>query len=203
MKHTRFMGAVLAAALVLVGCGSGESSSAGESAEVTYEKFEVVTMESEGGYDCDTMDKLLERSTAVVIGEYVGEPVTEGDAPRPGVTRARFRVEQVLDGSITATGDNEVTIAARYEFREQDGAKTLVTESGLSPAHPGDRWVLFLNYDEEQGCCYITGDVSGRYPLPESLDKPDGYGYKNGLLEPERFNYEICKQVYERYRLEE
>ena len=204
MKHTERFAAAALAALLLVGCGSGAGSASDLSAEeMTYEKFEVEIMEGDTAYSCDTLDSLLEKSTAVVLGEYVDEPVTEGDAPRPGITKAQFRIEQVLDGSVTAAGDSVITIAGRYEFRSPDDTKTLVTESGLSPAHPGDKWLLFLFFDEERGCYAITGDVSGRYPLPENLDKPDGYGYKNGLLEPGRFNYEICKQVYERYGLEE
>ena len=139
MKHTERFAAAALAALLLVGCESGDGSASDRSAEeMTYEKFEVEIMEGDTAYSCDTLDSLLEKSTAVVLGEYVGEPVTEGDAPRPGITKAQFRIEQVLDGSVTAAGDSVITVAGRYEFRSPDDTSDLALRHQIpSCALPG------------------------------------------------------------------
>ncbi len=191
---------LLCVLLLLCSCGSADSSGKSEqaSSKESDDSFEVVKVDADVAYFCYTLDELLERSDAVVIGEYVGESSTQKDGSRTGLTKAGFKVERVLAGSVTA---DEITVTRRYEFQNQGGVKTLVSESELSPACTGDRWIMFLIYNEEKDYYGITSDVNGRFPLPEDLDKPDGYGCINGVLEPLRFSRSLCEDVYEHFGL--
>ena len=208
MKKTNFsfLTFFIVLSLLLAGCGSADDSNNRtentnknqntEGTKETTDSIEIVSWEADREYYCYTLDDLLKHSDAVIVGKTVSEPEKDNSTDLK-TSLIKVEVERVLEGSVEA---DEITLSRLYQFYDKD---TVISLGELAPDALNDRWILFLVHDPERGEYGITSDGAGRYPLPENLDKPDGYGYKNGLLEPERFNYEICKQVYERYRLEE
>ena len=209
--------AAAAAACIVIGAGvflarpgvvisdpdTSEAASAAESPAATdngaadsiTDSVEVIQIATDRAYYCYTLEELLEYSDAVIVGEIISEPeaVSDSDLSRSLV---RVRVERVLEGSVPS---EEITLLRSYQYYN---SSTIVSSGELSPDTVGERWIMFLVYNEEKDRYGITSDGMGRYPLPENLDKPDGFGYKNGLLESGRFSYPVCEQVYERYGLE-
>ncbi len=116
-----------------------------------------------------TLPELEADSDIIVVGEYVEIP-TRQLTPESGiflsdaVSRSEIRVTEVLQGDGISAGDR-LAVTQRYGVLEDENR--LVSFSGLTPMNKGDSWIFFLNYDEESSAYWCTGDVGGRYPLPE------------------------------------
>ena len=215
--------AALCLAASLGGCGSSDSSAADikvadtqssvrESSDDTQssvpgssdDSFELFTGIVDRFDRCDTLDQLIENSQAVIIGEIVGEPETEAkyEENNPNnidwiTASAKVKVEKILAGSCP----DEITVKQNSGFADKNGKRILYAFSDLSPMKQGDKWIFFLSYQKDYDCYWPTGDGQGRCPLPEDLDKPDSYGFVNGLIKDSGFLKSVYDQIKEKFGL--
>lgn len=128
--------------------------------------------------------ELIERADIIMIGEYIDEFTPSELAykgnPNSGTTRSRIKALKIFKGS-ELINDGEVTVMHEYIYWHMENEKDrLVLDTYLVPMYKGDRAIFLLFYNENNKC-FDTGDLFGRYPLPENKDKPDRLGFVNGL----------------------
>jgi hypothetical protein len=122
---------------------------------IMYHKFESLI-----NADLIVIGEFTER--AEEFFEYSYDDYFEKDIVRGAESFNQLRVTHVLKGDIRV--GEVVTVAQAYAYEAERGV--LITFSGLTPMHKGDRWIYFLEYDENTQAYKSSGDSCGRFPVP-------------------------------------
>ena len=145
-----------------VGCGiknNDEKNSKPEASDI-----EVVHLEADRPI-YDDVSELAESADLIVIGEFIKDSEQELIYDNGGVfvsvtSTNEIAVQKVLKGSVD--GDT-LQIVQDYGI---DRTNRLITFSDMTPMEKGDRWIFFLVYDEYRDAYWVSGDYTGRYPVP-------------------------------------
>lgn len=189
----------------MAAAASAEESKA-ETVAVNTDDFETVQVDVMRGEIYNTLDELIAHSTAVVIGEFTSDEGTEFTYSDPdaqknmswAVSKAGLRIEKVLSGELN---EENIVLCENYGFKETDGKMKLYAFTELAPMNVGEKWIIFLSRSDE-GSWWITGDANGRWPLPSQLGKTDASKFKNGRINENGFDEKLCKEIYERFKVE-
>lgn len=211
--------AVFAAGIFLLSaaaCGKQAESNGNETNNQSANGGEKVQMYKDAVLVPSNVDRMiyedfenLEKSSdLVVVGEFVNEThqvlkyMDEENKKYlyDAVSDNMFKITKVLKGDKSV--NDEVKVSQRYGYCEQDGVKTLAAFSGLTPMNKGDKWILFLFYDEAEETYWVTGDFTGRYPVPDGKTKTQSDSAEVlGLFETGEFNSKLYEEILERYKL--
>ncbi len=132
-------------------------------------KFETAFKICDGDYY--SYRDLINSSDLAVVGEFVDDPRQDidpnsrnVDSTRDVYSYNRFKIDTVLtaEGPTSAESGTEIVISQRYAIVNGE----YLCFSDLTPMFKGDRWVYFLDYDEERKVYYPLNDYMGRYPDP-------------------------------------
>ena len=80
-----------------------------------------------------------------------------------GSCKNTFAITKVLKGNKDI---KEAIIHMGYYVVEEKGQYSVIYGSQVKPMRKGDYWLMFLTKDEKTNLYYITGDFTGRYPIP-------------------------------------
>lgn len=126
---------------------------------------------------CSSLTEVEEEATIIVEveAENVLDQVVstfydaklQKEMPSAGYTRRELKVAKVYQGEVNV-GDKIVLLHDYFIWENADKTKQLISISGFKPMKKGDKYLLFLAWDEGKEGYYVVGDYQGIYPVEDT-----------------------------------
>lgn len=153
---------------LMTGCGSTKNGSENSS---TNNEREFVQVHGDKQVFYNISD-LVKAADLIIIGEYIEDTKQEleykysaefgKDIFDNATSTNTILVKKLLKGDIT---DKTLPISQRYGVLED--TNQLIAFSELTPMEKGQQWIFFLFYDDINNTYWVSGDYTGRYPVPD------------------------------------
>ncbi len=132
---------------------------------------------------CNSLSEVEGEATIIVeveVGEVLDQKVSsfydatfQKELPSAGYTRRELIIEKVYQGE-KSIGDKIVLLHDYFIWENTDNTKQLISLSGYKPMKKGDKYLLFLAWDESKDGYYVIGDYQGIYPVEETVVSKKG-----------------------------
>ncbi|MCL2019862.1 MAG: hypothetical protein FWG70_08915 [Oscillospiraceae bacterium] len=159
--------------LVATACSANPNSEATQEIVNEYNNIEIIRWMSDRNIH-RTFENLIESAELVVIGEFTEDATPtinygydlyfEKDVITNYWSTNTILIHEVLKGNIDT---EKISVCQNYAVIEQESGKLgILTSSDLTPMNKGDQWIFFFGGDKEGSSYWLTGDYTGRYPIP-------------------------------------